>query len=160
MKKIVFFLLSASLFSLTAIEQLSESKIISLEGLADSPIYQAFTAQEIYTQLYVNKILNSPATAIIKFYMPKCGECLSVKIPFEKIAQEMNTITCYEANCDSFRLEAIADALEIERVPAFIILNRGKEIGRFFGTYSYTDLKKEIQAIVSSDKSIENSDSR
>lgn len=155
MKKIMLFLTLLTFASTYHAEPAAEHKIISLENLANSHDYQTLSAQEIYTHLYQDKILKDHETVIIKFFMPKCGECLSVKLPFEKVANEMSEITFYEANCDSFRLEAIADALEIEKVPGFIVIQNGKEMGRFFGSYSYTDLKKEIEAILLNNHPIE-----
>lgn len=124
-------------------------EIISLETVANNTEYKELSPEQIYVQLYQENILKAQHISIIKFFMPNCGECLSVKLPYQKLAQKMSGIAFYDANCDSVRLEAIADGLEIEKVPAFVIVQKGKELGRFFGQYSYTDLQKEVDKIIS-----------
>lgn len=149
MKKLFFI---ALLISTSIVHGIDKRESISIENLANSAEYDKKNPEEIFTALFQNTILKSNSRVIIKFYMPKCGECLSVKLPFEKIVEEMTDIAFYSGNCESEKLDTICQELDLDKVPAFVVFIDGKEVARLHGAYSYTDLKKEFITILKANK--------
>ncbi|MCR4327114.1 MAG: thioredoxin [Nanoarchaeota archaeon] len=92
---------------------------------------------------FQEEVLESEVPVIIDFYADWCGPCKMLKPVFEKISEE------YKGRLNFARLnteneEMIAMQFEIQGIPALVIVNGKKEVGRIVGYMGEEQLKSRI----------------
>ena len=80
----------------------------------------------------------------VAFHSPNCKTCKKMKPFYEYLAIEYPTNTYM--NLDTNQAPNIANKYDIDRVPTFLALKNGKEIGRYTGP-SNEELEKFITEI-------------
>ena len=77
-------------------------------------------------------VLESAMPVLIDFWSPTCGPCRAVAPVADRLAEEFDQ-TAKEMNVNIFDNMELAERLEIETIPAFLIFQGGKEVERFVG---------------------------
>jgi len=81
----------------------------------------------------------------INFYADWCGTCKKMKPTIEKLESEFVDIKFLHINVDE--CSALVKEFDIRAIPAFIIMNNGKEINRVVGMSMITPLRKVLVEI-------------
>lgn len=109
--------------------------IITLE----SQIHNNITAQQAFTQL----IQNAPLV-IVKFFVPGCGPCATMKSRFNALAQELHDRILFVDV--SFKLfGSLAEQYKVKSVPTLLYFVNGVEKGRQIGLATPAVLRKKIK---------------
>jgi thioredoxin len=86
------------------------------------------------------KTLNNEQLILIDFWAEWCGPCVMMNSIIEKFATESNDIKIAKVNAD-FNKKILED-YQIKGLPQFLLIKNGKEIKRFSGAMTYSDLTK------------------
>ena len=85
-------------------------------------------------------ILNKEKLILVDFWAEWCGPCVMMNSIIEKFASESKNIKVAKVNADFNR--KIAETYQVRGLPQFILIKNGKEINRFAGAMTYSDLKE------------------
>ncbi len=88
----------------------------------------------------IETILNKQELILIDFWAEWCGPCVMMSSIIEKFASESNNIIVGKVNADFNK--SIIDKYQIRGLPQFILVKNGKEIKRFAGAMTKSDLIK------------------
>ncbi len=103
--------------------------------------------QVLTKENFEKDVVNSKVPVIIDFYADWCGPCQMMKPVFEKLSSQ------YEGKLNFMRLntedeEMIAMQFGIQGIPALVVVNDKREIGRIVGYASEDQLKHRIDEIL------------
>jgi len=85
-------------------------------------------------------ILNKEKLILIDFWAEWCGPCVMMSSIIEKFAAESKNIKVIKVNADFNK--NIIEKYQIRGLPQFILVKNGKEIKRFAGAMTKSDLIK------------------
>lgn len=93
----------------------------------------------------LNEILNKHSKVLVDFWAAWCGPCIMMNEPLKKIAASK------EANCtilkvDTVKHSQLAERYNVKGLPTLIFFKDGKEVKRYAGALSYTELKQFIDS--------------
>jgi thioredoxin len=93
------------------------------------------------------EVVKSNLPIIIDFYADWCGPCQMMKPVFESVSDE------YDGKLKFLKLDTqsesgLAAKFGIQGIPAFVIINNGREVGRLVGYMSEDDFKKKIDSVL------------
>ncbi|MDA3837134.1 MAG: thioredoxin [Nanoarchaeota archaeon] len=92
---------------------------------------------------FEKEVVNSETPVIIDFFADWCGPCQMMKPTFEAVSQE------YEGKLKFLKLDTqtesgLAMKFGVQGIPAFAVVNNGKEVARFVGYMGEDDFKSKI----------------
>ncbi|GAA3521447.1 hypothetical protein GCM10022393_39800 [Aquimarina addita] len=88
----------------------------------------------------INSVLKKEKLVLIDFWAEWCGPCLMMNSILEKFANESKNIQIAKVNADLNR--KLVKTFQIKGLPQFILLKNGKEIKRYAGAMTISDLTK------------------
>jgi len=88
----------------------------------------------------IETILNKQEFILIDFWAEWCGPCIMMSSIIEKFASESKNIKVGKVNADFNK--SIIEKYQIRGLPQFIFVKNGKEIKRFAGAMTKSDLIK------------------
>mgnify|MGYP006421986789 CR=1 FL=1 len=92
------------------------------------------------TEKNIDSMLEKEKLILIDFWAEWCGPCLFMNSTIEKFAAESNNVKVAKVNADSNR--KLVNRFQIKGLPQFILMRNGKEIKRYAGSMTISDLNK------------------
>jgi len=103
---------------------------------------------EDMTKESYQKVKESSMPTVIDFWASWCGPCQMMLPVFEETSKEYEgQLNFARVNVDSER--ELAAAFGVRGIPTLVLINEGKEMGRFSGFMPKEALMQKIDAIVS-----------
>jgi thioredoxin 1 len=96
---------------------------------------------------FQSQVLANPGAAMVEFYSPTCPHCVSMTAVVEQLAQDFAG-RAVVGKVDVTVERGLLDAHGIELVPTFVFFKAGREVGRFVGTTSRSDLSTRLEAAI------------
>lgn len=90
-----------------------------------------------------DELIASGKLVVVDFFAVWCGPCKNFAPTFEKIAAEFPDVIFVKADVDQFN--AVATKQGVRAMPTVIFYQDGKEIKRFSGAKSASELRKELK---------------
>lgn len=118
------------------------------KGLPEGMVWeQVKEVKEIYLKS-VQKIAmeNNHNFIANSFLVHNCGPCKTMSPLFEELSKEIKEIKFAKLNVDNN--QELASSFGVMGIPTFLIFSKGKEVGRFVGSTSKSDLKNKIQSVI------------
>ncbi len=85
-----------------------------------------------------DNILNKEELLLIDFWAEWCGPCVMMNSIIEKFASESKNVKVVKVNADLNR--KMVELYQVRGLPQFILIENGKEINRFAGAMTLSDL--------------------
>ena len=101
---------------------------------------------EITGDNFEKEVIKSDKPVAIDFWAIWCGPCKVMSPLFDELSKEMKDVKFAKLNVDDN--EEIASRFSVMGIPTFLVFNKGKEVGRFVGSMSKTDLREKIKSVV------------
>lgn len=96
---------------------------------------------------FEEEVVNSNLPIIIDFYADWCGPCQMMKPVFEAVSQEYSGKLKF-LKLDTQSESGLASKFGIQGIPAFVIVNNGKEVGRLVGYMDEDGFKSKIDSVL------------
>ena len=105
------------------------------------------TITHLNLENYEKEVVDSDVPVIIDFYADWCGPCKMMEPVFEELS------SLYEGKLKFLKLdtqaeEGLAMKFGIQGIPALVLLDKEKELGRIVGFRDEDALKEEIDKIL------------
>lgn len=96
---------------------------------------------------FETEVIDSSIPIIIDFYADWCGPCQLMKPIFEKVSKS------FEGKLKFMKLDTQSESglsmkFGVQGIPTFVIINEGKEVGRFVGYMAEEDFKFRIKSVI------------
>lgn len=96
---------------------------------------------------FEDEVVNSDLPIIIDFFADWCGPCQMMKPTFESVSKQ------YEGKLKFLKLDTQAESglaarFGIQGIPAFVVINNGKEVGRIIGYMDEDSFKSKIDEVL------------
>lgn len=96
---------------------------------------------------FEQEVINSDLPVVIDFYADWCGPCQMMKPVFEQISKE------FEGKVNFLKLDTqsesgLAMKFGVQGIPAFVMVNNGKEVARFVGYMDEDDFRARINQVL------------
>lgn len=104
--------------------------------------------KELTVDNFEEEVANSKTPLIIDFFADWCGPCQMMKPVFESVSKEYTGKLKF-LKLDTQAESGLAAKFSIQGIPAFVILNNGKEVGRIVGYMDEDSFKVKIDAVLS-----------
>jgi len=89
------------------------------------------------------EILNSPDRVALDFYGDWCGPYKQMLPILKKVNKSEDNITFYKVDIDTNK--DIVETYSIKSIPTVVVIENGKEIGRFAGAMTEEDVKNKLK---------------
>ncbi|NCN86638.1 thioredoxin [archaeon] len=99
------------------------------------------TVKELTLENFEEEVINSDVPIIIDFFADWCGPCQMMKPVFQSVSEEYKGKLKF-LKLDTQEEQGLAMKFGIQGIPAFVMVNNGKEVGRIVG-YMNEDMFKE-----------------
>jgi len=104
--------------------------------------------KELTLNNFEEEVINSELPVIIDFYADWCGPCQMMSPLFDKISED------YKGKLKFLKLDTqsesgLATKFGIQGIPAFVVVNDAKEVGRIIGYMSEDQFRSRIDAALS-----------
>lgn len=104
--------------------------------------------KELTLNNFEEEVINSDLPVIIDFYADWCGPCQMMSPLFDKISGD------YEGKLKFLKLDTqsesgLAMKFGIQGIPAFVVVNDSKEVGRIIGYMSEDQFRSRIDDLLS-----------
>ena len=96
---------------------------------------------------FEEEVLNSDIPMIIDFYADWCGPCQMMKPVFESVSEEYKGKLKF-LKLDTQSEQGLAARFGIQGIPAFVMVNNGKEVGRLVGYMDEDTFKSRINSVL------------
>ena len=96
---------------------------------------------------FEKEALGSKVPIIIDFYADWCGPCKMLKPIFEKVSEDFKGRLLFK-RLDTESEELIAMRFGIQGIPALVVMDGKKEVGRIVGYMGEEQLKSKINEIL------------
>ena len=103
--------------------------------------------KELTVDNYEEEVVNSKTPLIIDFFADWCGPCQMMKPVFESVSQGYKDKLKF-LKLDTQAESGLAAKFGIQGIPAFVILNNGKEAGRIVGYMDEDAFKSKIDSVM------------
>lgn len=100
--------------------------------------------QEVTDSSFEKDVLKSDKAVIIDFWANWCAPCRAMAPIFEELSKEMPDVKFVKIDVDDN--QHTASKYNIMSIPAFLIFNKGKEIGREIGGMPKAAIKARIKS--------------
>ena len=93
------------------------------------------------------EVLQNPGVVMVEFYSPTCPACLSMTEIVEQVAQDFSgraVVGTVNAVVERDLLEQYA----IQVVPTFVFFKGGRELSRYSGTATRSQLGARLEAVI------------
>jgi thioredoxin len=91
------------------------------------------------------EILGSQGRIALDFFGEWCGPCQKMLPIYTKLDKSMDDITFYKVDVDKNRDAAMQ--FGVRAIPTVVIIENGKEIGRFSGSMTEEAVKEKLQEL-------------
>ena len=93
---------------------------------------------------FEEEVLKSDKTVLIDFWASWCGPCRMMSPVVDEIAEEMkDAVKVCKINIDEE--QNLAVKYNVMRIPTFVVIRDGKEIGRTIGVQDKEEIKKMLK---------------
>lgn len=103
--------------------------------------------KELTVDNFEEEVVNSKTPLIIDFFADWCGPCQMMKPVFESVSEEYTGKLKF-LKLDTQAESGLAAKFGIQGIPAFVILNNGKEAGRIVGYMDEDSFKSKIDSVM------------
>lgn len=100
-----------------------------------------FDSKERWESHY-NKIKDSSKLVVIDFTASWCGPCRFIAPVFNAMAENLTDVEFIKIDVD--QLKEVAEKFNVEAMPTFVLLKKGKEVERVVGA-NKEELEKKIK---------------
>ena len=105
------------------------------------------TLTHITKSNFEKEVLKSKSPVILDFYADWCGPCQMLGPVFEAVSNEYKgKLKFLKLNTEENR--ETTQQFQIQGIPAMVLINKGKEIGRIVGFVDEETLKEKITNII------------
>jgi len=104
--------------------------------------------KELTVDNFEEEVINSKTPLIIDFFADWCGPCQMMKPVFASVSEEYTGKLKF-LKLDTQSESGLAAKFGIQGIPAFVILNNGKEVGRIVGYMDEDNFKSKIDSVLS-----------
>lgn len=93
----------------------------------------------------LDEVLKKHPKVLVDFWAAWCGPCIMMNEPLKKIAAAKET-ECTIVKVDTVKHSKLAEQYKVKGLPTLVLFKDGKEVKRYAGALSYTELKEFIDA--------------
>lgn len=105
------------------------------------------TVTSLTLENFEEEVIDSNLPLIIDFYADWCGPCQMMKPVFSKVSEEYSGKLKF-LKLDTQSESGLASKFGIQGIPAFVIVNNGREVGRLVGYMDEDTFKSRIDAVL------------
>lgn len=93
----------------------------------------------------LNEVLENHPKVLVDFWAAWCGPCIMMNEPLKKTAASKEA-DCTIVKVDTVKYSQLAEQYSVKGLPTLILFENRKEVKRYAGALSYTELKEFIKS--------------
>ncbi|GAA5520975.1 thioredoxin family protein [Aliifodinibius salicampi] len=93
----------------------------------------------------LDEILKKRPKVLVDFWAAWCGPCIMMNEPLKKIAVSKDT-DCTIVKVNTVKYSQLTEQYNVKGLPTLVLFEKGKEVKRYAGALSYTELKDFINS--------------
>ena len=105
--------------------------------------------QDVVSESWESKVINSDLPVVVNFWRPRCGFCKWLEPLYEKLSNEYTgKMVFLKLNVDDERSQEVLHRVPIEGTPTLKFYCKGREVGEHIGYAVEPVLQKKIDAMM------------
>ncbi|MCD8025872.1 MAG: thioredoxin [Clostridiales bacterium] len=100
---------------------------------------------ELYSEEFSEKVLNSDKIAVVDFFATWCGPCKMLSPVLEKLSEENSGIEFFKVDID--QNEELANEYSVSSVPNVLIFKNGEFVENSIGCKPKDELQKLLDSV-------------
>jgi thioredoxin 1 len=115
--------------------------------LSESGIEEEQGMDEVSTDTFEERVMQSEKPVLVDFWGPQCGPCLALMPQIDKLAEK------YKDSISVVKVEApknrrLCLSLKILSLPTLLVYHEGKELSRICGNVSTELVENQIRTVI------------
>lgn len=91
----------------------------------------------------LQRAINNHPLVLVDFWAEWCGPCIMMNEPLKKLAASNND-QCIVVKINTVKHPEVAEEFDVKGLPTLVVFREGKEVKRYAGALSYSELKEFI----------------